>query len=866
MTKKVFTIFLLLAILTGTVWIFVQFEKINEQAPDAIKFVPNNVTTIINLNTTNWNTFYAQGSALNQLLDQEYHQLQRILHKIDSLRSQQEGIQELLDLGEKYLFFYEKETKGKNWVYTMGLLSSHDNSFIKNTFPKGNYKENLLNGKSWFKGKELSWGIINQVLFVSPNENLLEFCLSADEFIYQDSTFIQAFTSQGADNIQLFSRKSSGDYNLIKPQKNKTWVSYETRVIDQKLEFFGYSFQEETTQNRNSSTIEIPINIIPKKELKLESIQISNISKELERIKEKIIQEDRINVYVNNLTAIESNCNCEAKKLAFNRTKTFGEFSNGKHNFVYINYPNFDESIEEYSPLINEELIGEKDGYPIFELKYQNLYSTLLDQSNLQSNLFSIKYFSFKDDYLIFSSKIEDIHWLIKQWKDNNTLINDAEFASYAQQIQSSTNWLAYEANSKKKDFIFPFIIKNNSLVWQKDFETKGTYNHLTIPTSITTPKLANNTTSTQINTTGITNNSEANSSQEITYKLQGNSVIAPTIITNHYTKEKEIFIQDNKDNIYLINNKGEELWSKNITGKILSPVKQIDVYRNGKLQLVFNTENKIYCLDRNGKNVDGFPVTLKSKATSPLAIFDYDKKRKYRLVIGCEDKEIYNYTVEGKQTVGWNYKPKNSAVVALQHIRIKGKDYIFSLLANNKISILKRTGVTKFKSEASATKYNHQGYALDYASKIEKTRMLYVSTDGNLLGVSFDNEKNEVLKSGFNSDTKFTYKDIDGDKKSDIILSDNQTLTVLSSDLKEIFLTNLGSKILFAPSVYKINAQDIQIGINTKNGQFHLFNSQGKIITGYPIQSNQAIKIIDLDKDGNKERVLINQKLIVIE
>ena len=74
------------------------------------------------------------------------------------------------------------------------------------------------------------------------------------------------------------------------------------------------------------------------------------------------------------------------------------------------------------------------------------------------------------------------------------------------------------------------------------------------------------------------------------------------------------MIIQDGNKNIYLINEKGKRLWKKQLGGLILDKINQLDYYKNGKLQYVFNTEDSLYILDRLGRNVENFPIELNSK------------------------------------------------------------------------------------------------------------------------------------------------------------------------------------------------------------------------------------------------------------
>ena len=126
--------------------------------------------------------------------------------------------------------------------------------------------------------------------------------------------------------------------------------------------------------------------------------------------------------------------------------------------------------------------------------------------------------------------------------------------------------------------------------------------------------------------------------------RLENPVVSKPRLVTNHYTGEKEIFVQDEGNTIYLLNNSGRILWRQKINGRILGDVYQVDYYKNGKLQLMFNTREQLHVLDRNGNYIERYPVTLRSPATNGMALFDYEKSRDYRIAVAGEDRGIYLY------------------------------------------------------------------------------------------------------------------------------------------------------------------------------------------------------------------------------
>ena len=71
--------------------------------------------------------------------------------------------------------------------------------------------------------------------------------------------------------------------------------------------------------------------------------------------------------------------------------------------------------------------------------------------------------------------------------------------------------------------------------------------------------------------------------------------IMYPHFVKNHVTKNLDIVVQDTKNNLYLISKDGKVIWKKKINQPILGQISQIDIYKNGRLQLIFNTKNKIY-------------------------------------------------------------------------------------------------------------------------------------------------------------------------------------------------------------------------------------------------------------------------------
>src|SRR5690606_26902777 len=94
------------------------------------------------------------------------------------------------------------------------------------------------------------------------------------------------------------------------------------------------------------------------------------------------------------------------------------------------------------------------------------------------------------------------------------------------------------------------------------------------------------------------------------TMQLDTEIVTPPQFGKNHRTNKDEIIVQDRDNNLYLISTDGKVIWKNQLSGRIQGRVEQVDMYKNGRLQLAFTTDNQIMIVDRNGKEVHTLSLT----------------------------------------------------------------------------------------------------------------------------------------------------------------------------------------------------------------------------------------------------------------
>ncbi|MDF1573899.1 MAG: hypothetical protein P1P86_01735 [Bacteroidales bacterium] len=318
-----------------------------------------------------------------------------------------------------------------------------------------------------------------------------------------------------------------------------------------------------------------------------------------------------------------------------------------------------------------------------------------------------------------------------------------------------------------------------------------------------------------------------------------------PALVINHNTLEKEIFVQDLSNKVYLINGTGRVLWKQALEGPILGSAQQVDFYRNGKLQYLFNTAGKIHLIDRNGNYVERYPISLRSNATNPLAIFDYDNSRNYRLCVATEDRKIYLYDIEGNMITGWRFGKTESMVTGeIQHFRIGDKDYIVAL-DQNRAYFLDRQGRERIRLKERVVLTPHNPLALDMNIREERPRWISTDTSGNVTAIYQDGSVSGLLSTELSPDHFFSMEDLTWDGVPEYIFADGNELDVVGQDGKRVFNYKVKERINDRPDIYKFSASDVKIGISDRSrNRIYLINSDGSLYEGFPLEGSTRYSI----------------------
>lgn len=456
-------------------------------------------------------------------------------------------------------------------------------------------------------------------------------------------------------------------------------------------------------------------------------------------------------------------------------------------------------------------------------------------------------YFTSLNDYVIFGNSPEALRNFIDDYESERTLANNKNYIAFAENISSEANLYIYSAIGRSANIYKNFVnaemsdeIDNKLELFHKfeaagiqfSFNNKLYYSNIFLKYNPVYKQEAGTLWETKLDTT-------------ISAK--------PYLVINHNTKAKEVLVQDDANKIYLISNTGKIIWTKQLHEKIMSEVMQLDVLKNNKLQMIFNTRSCIYMFDRNGNDMKGFPIKLGSPATNTVSIIDYEKNRDYRIFIACEDQKIYCYKATGETVEGFNANKTSSPVyLPVQYFNAANKDHLCAIDVKGKIYILDRHGETRVKMKEQLAQ-GIRNFYVEPGKDYTKTYIIAADTLGNIIKVNLAGDKEKMKFQDFETSPYFEYRDINNDKTKEYIFLTRRELKIFNADKSLVFNYEFGAEITQPLQYFTFPDGHGKIGVSSEaSNEIFLFNENGSLYNGFPLKGKTAFSIGDLNNEGN--------------
>ena len=708
----------------------------------------------------------------------------------------------------------------------------------------GKFKSDIKNNKLLddLSKSDLKYNFKKQIKLINnfQDESQIIICLNENEKIFtiitKDSSNNHDLHFRKIGDVNIFSNSSS-TIKSIKEQANTEYNKYNKTFNTSSS--FGIILNKNLSKNLINSTFNF-------KDLNLKN----NLGFVVNVFNDKILLNGLS--YVDDSTKISNNIfnglissklkNYEIVPKNVSRLKSFNlsSYSNYKKNSKLE-----DLKEDRLSSIVNEnlieysEIILNEDQLFIIRLKDIQLFKDYLSENNniksthrnfnIYDNTFldykltnSVIKYNYKKKILVFKNHIvfsDNETTLIEFINENlkgNTLQEDSSFNNSLTEI-SSFNTLNnnYFTNSDYNFFKELNILNSKNDFTENSFQLVQDNEIIHFNAIISKAKASKN---------------NLKISKQFEVEIDEEILMNPHFIKNYATKKLDIVVQDKKNNLYLISNKGSVVWKKKIGQPILGKISQIDLYKNGRLQLIFNTKNKVFVLDRNGKEVKPFPKSFNDDITQPISIFDYDKNKNYRILV-TQGKELLLYDKNGKKVNGFKYSRSNSKITSSpKHFRILNKDFIV-FKTGKKLKILNRRGRERIKLKDEVVLSNENIFKLD-------NKLITITNDQKL--VEIDISGTVSLSNLLNSKNL----KLNTDNYNNIIILDENKMR-LNSSYVDLPFSNYNT-----PKLTKINNNLFVSLFDSQNNKSYLFNKNLQPNSSFPIYSLIPTELGDMNND----------------
>lgn len=646
-----------------------------------------------------------------------------------------------------------------------------------------------------------------------------------------------------ADKIAKLARTAAGDIYI---SEDGVIINGYTESADSSDLLFNYkslpSREFHTTKILPSSTVLFETLVVPS--MKLHETSDTSVTSEayaLARLLKQFMGEE----FTRSIIDIKGNSPEENSLLIYelsNREEAEKIFLEQKDAISEILYFQPDEQIK----------------LPVYKASFKGLIKVYLPGFARGMNE---TYFTFYDHYMISGNSFNSVSRLLYDNILNKTLLNDLSFRDFDNTLPSRAGYYFYCIPSRITDFLGEFL---NEEIAGALLSNSGSL----IKIQAAGYKFSSSN-GMLYNSLSIKYKEEAREESKTEWEtlLDTVAAIKPFFFTNHITGAKEIFIQDMKNNTYLINAAGRVLWKVPLNERIVSNIFMVDYFRNGKYQLLFSGKNYIHLLDRNGNYVERYPVRLRSPATNSMTVFDYDNNMNYRLFVAGEDHLIYSYDKTGSAVKGWTpYRTPGRITAEINYFKVSGRDYIVAA-DETSIYFLDRSGKKRMTLNQPVTKA--PGSTMRLNLSLEPS-LICTAPDGTVQSIYFDGTVRKFSFRKFSDHHLFDFFDVDGDSFGEYIFIDKGILYLYNHNREEIFKKEFGSDELGGPINFTFSSADRKIGVfDIKKNLIYLIGYNGKVVNGFPLKGASMFSIGKLsDKSGwhlivgGTDRFLYNYKI----
>jgi hypothetical protein len=850
--KIAFTLLLISAIVCGT-WGYLYLSKLKRPTVSPLSILPDSCYVLLETKSLHeLSEKLNQGNLLwEELLKaDDIKQFNKTLQKADSLinnstASSAFGVQAV------YVALYKNKKSPLLAAFNLADINTNDLfiSFLEKSFSakKQDAKNNAI-----FECKQPDYTFyvyVNAGLVVLSGDIIfLKNAIQSNKnSLAQNKLFTEAFqTSDKESDVNMFVHLPcfyNTGWNIFFTEttinkqsygvKKEAWVSADVSITPSELNIQGFLSNDSsafynTLKNQETVSFKTILSVLPYNTLRFQSISISNYKQFTDynyaantskRKKDLQVYSDKTN----------ADAQLEIEKFIGDYAILFkarGSDSEQDYGLIHVTEENL---TLEFFKAVSDSVFQTKDSMTIYHDAKQNLFS------NLCSRFFDkrFQYAVSIDNGILFGNEISALVDYKNSVSERNNLLDNERVVNFIDKnLATESAYLFYADVFKSKEEIANAASKNINKLFNQSPEMLDKYESV----ALSLQKLKNNLFFKACANFNPKNKLYQNTLWETL--LDTDLYMNPIPVKNHHlTDEKELVCVDAKNSLYLLSNTGKILWKKNINEKTLGEIHQIDYFDNDKLQFLFNTENYLYLIDRNGNNVSGFPVKLNTQAANGLTLFDYEVNRNYRLWVPLKNNTSICYAINGKKLV--DFSPVNNAG-QVKRVVLQQKDYFILIDSSGKIDVVNRKGEVRLKIKSKIAE-GAESIFIEEGKSMETTNICYINkVEKKLRKISLADKVEEVVVPEEN-DIQFAFIDtLQSTLNPQLVCVTEKGIDVFDFFGKKLYELNLDLKIQLQITSLLFKDKHTYVALEKNTNKLFLMDITGNKVTDTEIKLNK--------------------------
>lgn len=338
-----------------------------------------------------------------------------------------------------------------------------------------------------------------------------------------------------------------------------------------------------------------------------------------------------------------------------------------------------------------------------------------------------------------------------------------------------------------------------------------------------------------------------------------------PQAIQNFNDRSTDYLVQDEQNQVHLVTEEGDIIFSHLVDGKIVGDVFQIDFYKNNKLQLLFATTEALYGIDRFGVILPGYPIYLPSgEQISQVNLVDYEQDLEYRYFVGTGLGDLFLFDKSGNLLEGWapRHTSGRLATTPAHHRIARVGDFMVAVNVSGELYLMNRKGELKSGNPLKIGNGISTEYAIVGTSRASDSQLVTIDQDGEVVNVNFNGEvtyRNQLLRP--DRDTRFHLVKDQSNSSHLFVVHEYNKISVLNAEEELLFEKGIYSDDLEFQFFSFGGGKNIFVMIDKVQGFIYLYNFQGQLLNTRPINGGQNIEISYSGSNNEYSILVIHDK-----